>query len=544
MPKLIEAWRNRALLYSVLGVALLTRLFVEWGQPFHHIVGLRQTQTGLNIYWYLRDGIDLLRPPIPIFGADAPAIPTEFPLHQALAALALKLLGEESVEAIEIAARAVTFGFYLIAGVVLHGILRRQISTIAADAAIVLWLLMPFPYFWSLTAVNDFVALAFALMYLDQVLKLAQDEKASTPRLWLVGSVGALCFLTKVTTAMVLAPPIGLLYLHHRGILRRWRLAARDWFAFAIAFAAPAAIGYAWVLWSDHVKSLNAMGAATLMSGGQGIWVLGPLEQRFQAETWSEIFLRTMSAELLALVAVPFFLIGVVLACRRLELALAWILPIPIALLVLTNSYYFHPYYFIALLGCIVVPVALGLDFTVEKLRRAGRREGAHALRAAVLPVFLCLAMWGTAFWAGGVATALRDAKPVHHFFLPFLQSPTPPVKHRGLLRAAEVVKANSGPDDVIMVTGMLMSSELPFYAERRAILISSLIDNCTEPVWSEVRKSKIAVYVDYVDENSPPKARDPGCRYVGRDEQCRIAQIEGFWIGSCYRDRFDDFRD
>jgi hypothetical protein len=517
----------------VVGVALLTRLFVEWGHPFHHIVGLRQAQTGINIYWYLRDGIDLLRPPIPIFGADAPAIPTEFPLHQALAALALKLLGAESVEAIEIAARAVTFGFYLIAGVVLHGILRRQISTIAADAAIVLWLLMPFPYFWSLTAVNDFVALAFALMYLDQVLKLAQGKKASTSRLWLVGTVGALCFLTKVTTAMVLAPPIGLLYLHHRGILRTWRLAARDWLAFAIAFAAPAAIGYAWVLWSDHVKSLNAMGAATLASGGQGVWVLGPLEQRFQAETWSEIFLRTMSAELLALVAVPFFLIGLVLACRRLDLALTWILPIPIALLVLTNSYYFHPYYFIALLGCIVVPVALGLDFTVAKMR--------PAMRAVVLPALLCLAMWGTAFWAGGVAAAAREGKPVHHFFVPFLDDPTPPARHRGLLRAAEVIKANSGPDDVIMVTGMLMSSELPFYAERRAVMISSLIDNCTEEVWAKVRKSNIAVYVDYFDESSPPKARDPGCHLVGRDEQCRIAQIEGFWIGSCYRDLLDD---
>ena len=195
-------------------------------------------------------------------------------------------------------------------------------------------------------------------------------------------------------------------------------------------------------------------------------------------------------------------------------------------------------------MGCIVVPVALGLDFTVEKLRGTRRREGAYAIRAAVLPAFLCLAMWGTAFWAGGVATAARDAKPVHHFFLPFLQSPTPPIKHRGLLRAAEVVKANSGPDDVIMITGMLMSSELPFYAERRAVMISSLIDNCTEPVWAEVRKSRIAVYVDYFDERTHPNARDAGCRYAGRDEQCLIAQIEGFWIGSCYRDQFDDYRD
>jgi hypothetical protein len=69
----------------VLGMAALVavaHVFITWTAPLIDQHGFRQTQTALTVYWYLRDGIDLLRPPLPLFGTAHPSIPFEFPLYR------------------------------------------------------------------------------------------------------------------------------------------------------------------------------------------------------------------------------------------------------------------------------------------------------------------------------------------------------------------------------------------------------------------------------------------------------------------------------
>src|SRR6516164_8745732 len=78
---------------TVLVLIVASRLPVNWRRPLLEYHDFRQTQTALTAYWYVRDGIDLLRPPLPVFGANHAAIPMEFPAYQALVALLVKAAG-------------------------------------------------------------------------------------------------------------------------------------------------------------------------------------------------------------------------------------------------------------------------------------------------------------------------------------------------------------------------------------------------------------------------------------------------------------------
>ena len=509
----------------VLVVALASRFLADWGQPLFSHHDIRQTQTALTIYWFVREGIDFLNPALPIFGPGVPSISPDFPLFQAVVALLLKLTGGTSVDAVEVAARAVNFAFFLLASFALFRVLRAQFQASTAHAVTALWLLMPFAWFWSFAVMIEFMALAFTLLFFAEVYFLSTSSDRFRRHLWGACAFGILAALVKVTTFSVMVPSAALIYLVNRNLHRTRRLARRDIDAALVAFVIPLLAGAAWMLWTSHTRGQNVYQADVLDSSFYLQWAFGSLEQRLSLDTWYQILGYVTGFEILGLVGIPFFLIGVFLSFSRVHL-FAWLLPLPVAVLVFTNLYFRHDYYQVAVVAGIAVVTCAGLEaacrLAVDRFPTLSRFAGAGMLTLGGC-VLISATTWLVHLPPKNALALIRgdDMRPSYAYTIqPFIELP-----ENSILEAARIVKENSSPDQTILVRGRGQWTQLPLYAERKVLLTAWA---CAERKWRIARQVPIGLFVDFDEQDS--------C-FLARDENCVVRKTDDYWIGRCYRD-------
>jgi len=506
-------------------LALASRFLADWGQPLFSHHETRQTQTALTIYWFVREGIDIFNPTLPIFGPGVASITPDFPLFQAIAALLLKITGGTSVDAVEVAARAVNFAFFLLASFALFRVLRAQFQESTAQAVTALWLLMPFTWFWSFAVMIEFMALAFTLLFFAEVYFLSASPDRFRRHLWTACAFGILAALAKVTTFSVMVPSAVLIYAVNRNIHRTRRLAGRDIGAAVLAFTIPLLVGAAWMLWASHTRGQNVYQADVLDSSHYLYWAFGSLEQRLSLHTWYQILGYVTGFEILGLIGIPFFLIGVFLSLRRVHL-FAWLLPLPVAVLTFTNLYYRHDYYQVAVVAGVVVVSCAGIEaafrLATERIPVLSRFAGVGMLTLGGC-ILISATTWLVHLPPKNALALIRgdDMKPSYAYTIqPFITLPESPV-----LEAARIVKENSSPDQTILVRGQRQWTQLPLYAERKALLTAWA---CTERKWRIARQVPIGLFVDFNQKDS--------C-FLARDESCVVRKTDDYWIGRCYRD-------
>jgi hypothetical protein len=508
---------------ALVAVALASRLLADWGQPLlaHHAI--RQTQTAISIYWYVKEGIDFLRPPLPLYGPDHPSNPFEFPLYQAAVAALLRLVGRDSLDAVEVASRLVNFISFLVAGALLHRMVYRQIDRLHADVALVIWLVLPFAYFWSLTSMIEFTALALALASLDQTIRLAERPEGSGPSLWLAGLWGSLAYLCKATTMAAFAPAALFGYLHERNLLRTWRPKRRDTAALVIAFALPVLVGYAWTHWAAHVRAGNVFLQAGADPGRLATWILGTPDQRLDPVVWKQILGQVSGLQILGVIGVPIAILGLWAIGR--QAVIFWLLPVVFSFLVFTNLYYRHDYYQIATLPGVVVLLAAGVVAICRYLRTGS------TVQRTVWPTLLAFAIAGSVWVVHAPArhffSLLRGQPPLES--TAYTWSPLAGGRPTPELAVAAAIREYSSPGDTILLADSSAWSEIPFYAERKAMLLNW---PCRADLWRQARTVPTALFVESTDR--------PWC-FARRDAHCTVAEVAGYWIGRCYVDTLGD---
>lgn len=411
---------------------------VGWNNNLLEGHEFRQTQTALTAHYFRTEGWSLAYP-LPLFGPPWSA-PMEFPLYQYGAALVSRASGL----ALEPAGRLVSLCcFYL--SLPAFFLLQRLLGVTGPRRWLLLGLLLVSPayLYYSRSFMIESAALCAAAWFLHAYGRAIESRRFR----WILAAalLGGLAAAIKITTFSVFLVPAALLttpwLLRERGARLRSLLLA------GIGSALPAVlIGYAWVHYGDAVKAGSPLGEF-LRSGPMNQWNFGTAVQRVSGDTWATILRATTSSTLVASNLFFFLVLGVFAATgpvrwRTLAL-LACFLSGPLAFI---NLFVVHDYYFYATGVFLLAGLALAWNRLLD------------------LPGIPTAGGW----LAIGLSLVLQIYSYCHSYY--HLQAdarPAPPELSR-------VLKAVTAPDDVILIYGLDWNPIVPYYAERKVIMVTT----------------------------------------------------------------------
>ena len=397
----------------------------------------RQTQTAYTARVFSEQGIDLLHPQVPVLGEPF-EIPFEFPLFQAGASLLMDLGVSETVSV-----RLLCFLCFLATALLLYGLLRHVGGRVVALCAFVAFSFFPFSLVWSRTSMIEYLATAGAVGWTWGLITWRERRRPLSGTLAL--TAGLVGMLVKPTTAIFWLIPA----LTHRppdtgtSPTRRWL--AQLGTAALVGLPIVAAI-----VWTRHADMIKAASQPTewLTSGELRDWNFGPLDQRFERETWETIIDRMRGTVLLSLwIFVPVAIVaGARSQERRFWLGVAATVLLP--LLVFTNLYYVHEYYLAAITPGLAAIVGLAAANVWSLLPRNRVVLGVAVLFAALL-VVVSLGR-GRHYWYGAETT----------------------VREPPNLPLALELESVTEPEDLVAVVGLDWSPAVLYHAHRRGHMV------------------------------------------------------------------------
>lgn len=411
---------------------------------FNHSIfdyhGFRQAQTAITAR-SLENGGPFFHYQTPVLGPPW-SIPFEFPLYQEIVAWCARHFGSRLDET----GRAISILFFYACFFPLASILRRlRFQPVQVAAVLTLVACSPIYIMVSRVFMIESTALFFALAYLDQMFRLAIGNPPWRHRNMILAAIfGTLAGLVKVTTFFpyfVLAISVTAYQLWKLQGAQKLRLsrllAVSAWCALI-----PVACTFIWTKFADIEKAKNPLGSY-LTSKALTAWNFGTMSQRLDPHNylrfWENSYFQigTIFSALLILAAYA------LLVRRNNLIALLSFALYALTIMTFFNLHYIHTYYSYA--NAIFLIVALGV----------------------LISTILTLPGWKA--WVGVVLMAMelfvlvRSYRDVDY---PLQASDAP-----GRANASAVIDQTTGENDVILITGLDWSPELPYQSHRRAIM-------------------------------------------------------------------------
>lgn len=427
---------------AVLGGALWM-LTERWDASILDRYEFRQLQTALSAFWMQRDGVhlDYLTP---LFGPPW-SIPMEFPTYQAIVAT----VADQSGLPLEQTGRLISLFFFVAALPAAYDLLGvAGLTPSRRLLALTLVVSSPIYLFYPRTFMIETTALCLAVWFLCALRRTLETRALG----WLIAAVLLALFaaLTKVTTFVVYAVPGAALTLaalwrsHRSGTAPAWQRigtpALRALLPVVVALAATAA----WVAHGDAIKHSNPY-TGFLASTELNRWNYGTLALRTEPSFWQHIG-ENITRNLLCEGALAIALVCVALATARARwTALVCLIGFLTGPLVFANLYHIHDYYYAAnallLVGAAGVALASAWDH----------------------PHFPAAARWT----ALGTILALQYYafdRSYHYYY--WKAAPPPP-------DLATIARETTPADGVLLISGDDWNPLLPYYAQRRAVMVA-----------------------------------------------------------------------
>lgn len=402
----------------------------------------RQLQTALSIWWLQATGLrlDYLTP---LFGPPW-SIPFEFPLYQWLVALLVQGTGL----GLEPAGRLVSLGFFASTLPALYGL--AGLAGLAPSRRLLVLavvLLTPVYLFYPRTVMIETTALSFAVWFLYALQRTLESRSTA----WCGAAVlfAVLAALVKITTLVVYCVPAGLL-----AAAALWRatdqgktLRAPAALRLALLAALPVllALGAAlwWIARGDAIKQSNPftqyLTSQALRGWNYGDWSLR-LDPTFWSQLWTNLTQNVLGEGALALAAVA----ATFATPRARRAALICLAGFFCGPLLFANLYHVHDYYYIAnaLLASGAAGVLLASAWDHPRLPAGSR-------------------------WALTLLLLVLQYRSFTHSYRPYYtqQAPVPEL--------AAMLRETTSPDDVLLIAGADWNPLLPYYAQRRAIMLT-----------------------------------------------------------------------
>jgi hypothetical protein len=427
--------------FIVAAVVALGFSLVGWTHNLLEGHEFRQAQTALTIRALAR-GEWSFAYPLPLFGPPWSA-PMEFPWFEGAVAAILAVVRlplEPTARAVSLVAWALTLpGIYRAAGFLGLRPARRWYVMAAA-------VLSPIYLYYSRTVMIESTALCAAVWFLC----CFERAIATTARRWIIAAalVGAAAALAKITTLLVFLAPAAWLAVARalaatapgaRWSRRTVQLALIAGGVVAVAVGA----GAAWTAFGDTVKSSNPL-AAVLTSRGVASWMYGSLAQRLDPAVW-----RTLAGVIHGSIVNGWLfgaavLIGVAIGGATRARVLGLLGCYLAGPLLLTNVYAIHDYYHYAT-GLFLIAATLVAWFGLCDRFGLGR------------PLEM----------AGVLVVLVTEGVTFSQSYFHFQRRPdlAPP-------ELARLLAAATQPDDVILIYGYEWNPVIPYFADRRAVMV------------------------------------------------------------------------
>ncbi|MEO7415412.1 MAG: glycosyltransferase family 39 protein [Opitutaceae bacterium] len=433
----------------ILGVFAVLLAFNVWGVSVGwknlNLPGceFRQAQTALSALFIQRDHDFSLAYPTPVLGKPW-SVPMEFPLYQ----WTVVVLSNATGMSLTSAGRTVSAACFYLALPAFYLLLARLgLNRTQRLVGLGFILTCPLYVFYARAFLIETMALMFGAWYL--VALIAGVEKRSWRWIAFCVLAGTAVGLIKVTTFILFLIPAFVASIRWLWQSRPAATAKRDWepllrtFGWlAAAHAIPFLVTYWWVGFSDAVKMRNPSGEA-LTSFNLAGWNFG-IGQRFSPVLWAahwRIFFHDLLSPLAAVLGlVALFFVG----RRWLMLSLLSLALFMVVQLVFPVLYAWHDYYYVANGFALMGAVALIM---------VGLLDSAKIPRTGALAVLLVAYVGQASLW---YRTHYPDQKfhgiggnSVH-----------------GLIRTI------TDPDEAIVVVGDDWNSMMPYYAQRRMLML------------------------------------------------------------------------
>lgn len=419
-----------------MGAAYLVGVLPSLGQSLLETHAHRQTQTAYTAVLFARDGIDLLRPPLPILGPPG-ALPQEFPIAQALGALLI----EAGVNA-DMAMRLVGLAGFLATAAMLVLLAHHVMGRFGTLVALAAFLFNAHAWVYGRTSLIEYIATAGSLGFLYFGIRWMDGGR---PIHWAAAAVtGALGVVVKITTGGFFLLPL----LFWRDRSGRWGFRRRSvWALLAVCVVVGA-------VWTAHAQGVReeTPAAAFLSMENQLAWFFGSPWMRLDPAAWR--------VPLVALISLTGFglLLWAPLAVRSVSthpnrafltalLALSLVVP-----LLLFNLYAIHDYYFAAVAPIVALGIGLGGAWLRERWSTRGARRLAVILAGAWVATII--GMWAS--WSIIYGT---------------------PGEEGGAMRISSFVRDHSEPDDWVVLRGWGWNSTFLYYAGRQGIAVPEPIE-------------------------------------------------------------------
>lgn len=435
---------SRALTVMFVLVALLSLVLL--GQSWHASLldryEFRQLQTALSTYWIAQGGWQLDYP-TPLFGPPW-SVPMEFPTYQILVAALHQLTGLP----LEQAGRLTGILMLLACLPALHDLLGlADLKPSRRLVVLALVLTSPVYLFYARTFMIETTALCFSVWFLA-LLRRALDRPSAG---WIAAATLAatLAALTKITTFLVFGfPALGLVVAALRRPPVSWR---RSLLAALLPALVSLGLAWWWIRHGDAVKDSNPF-TGFLTSRELRTWNFGPWSLRLDWSFWLHLQENIVGYNLaegaiaIALLCVPF---APARSRRMAAVALLGFLSGP---LVFANLYHIHDYYYAA--NSLLLLAAAGLML-------------ASAWDDPRLPR-------GTNWLALGLVLAFQ----LHAYYRGYYshhRHPAPPPPE-----LAAVIRQAVPADGVVLIYGADWNPLLPYYFQRRALMVPGERENET----------------------------------------------------------------
>ena len=396
----------------------------------------RQAQTALATFFIKQENNFSLAYPTPVLGKPW-SIPMEFPLYQWTVVVVSKVTGLGLTHA----GRAVSIAcFYLSLPALFLLLARWQVAPGRRWIVLTLMLTCPLYIFYTRAFLMETMALMFALWFWVAFERAVAGRHYGWLFLAIVAGTGA--GLVKITTFMLYALPIGIWAVRRLWLARangRWRTE----FAWMVAAVfVPVGCSWWWVRFADATKALNPT-ASFLRSENMMAFNLGTNATRFSAEMWA-MKAQIVSEKLTWLPAIVgcavLALCGQRARWREILLCAGGFVA---ALIIFPVLYALHDYYYMA--NMVLLLLAMGL--VLVALMESSRPRWLVTL--AIVTVL------------GGQAYRYLE------YYYPTQRAFT--LGGSGLTDSLRVL---TRPDEYLVITGHDWNSILPYYAQRRALML------------------------------------------------------------------------
>lgn len=410
----------------------------------------RQSQTALTTLFVQREHNFSLAYPTPVLGKPW-SIPMEFPLYQWTVSVVSSATGLPLIQS----ARAVSCVCFYLALPAIWLLLRRlRLAPTQRWVALSLMLSCPLYVFYARAFLIETMALMFSLWFLQGFIAAVEERSSFWIVVANVAGVGA--GLVKVTTFMLyLVPAAGCsifwLWQTRPFPARSSAAGSRFWRTIGwigACVALPFVATWWWVKLADMVKALNPSGAQ-LISSSMNSYHFGTWQNRLSSELWLAHW-KTLTTNLTPIAGLLIVsCVAVVFGGRWRK----WILGIAALFVAAPMTfpvlYAWHEYYFVA--NGVLLLVAGGL-----------------ALSALVESTLSRWVVWSVIFGMHAI-----QCWGYFHFLYPTQRLP-----FEGGSGLTRLLRDITDPQDVLLIAGNDWSSVIPFYAERRALMIRTHLEN------------------------------------------------------------------